>query len=220
MAKIPKKEAVKIITQCAQQYQEHLENKTILLFCQDKVIQYNYCLELHFYDRNFLHLTGVKLREHFYNNSQSDSPAVFFYKKCLNHKLGLGDFDYAEDGTTILKLEVLPRLISPNLSAKMVGNSLSDRPKLFTEKLAGGTTGCLGFVVDSSLNVFVPNTSLNEDIRKCVKSSDRVLAVFRKNKDEEKYSEITYLAKKINWSQIKFPREYKYLGELIQNNKK
>lgn len=47
------------------------------------------------------------------------------------------DFELSSDGTTQLKLQVLPSLIKSNLSANMIGNPDENRPKLYTEKLIG-----------------------------------------------------------------------------------
>ncbi len=79
---------------------------------------------------NFLHLTGLKVKKHKYNadgientNDSDDTiSAKEFYEKCLAHRLSASDFEFARDGTTPLKLDVLPRLISKNLSATMIGD--------------------------------------------------------------------------------------------------
>lgn len=217
--KYSKTEAINIVKNCAKQYQEHLEGRTILLLYQNKKTQTINSVEFSFYDRNFLHLTGFKLNKQYFSSPSNDSLAILFYKKCLNGKLSPEDFNFAPDGTTQLKLAVLPKLLTPNLSARMVGNAISNRPKLYTEKLTGGEKGCMGFVMDKSINKYVPNTTLNEDIRECVEPVNRVIAVFRKNKDDTEYNEITYLAKKVNWLQLVFPFELEYLLELIHNNK-
>ena len=57
----------------------------------------------------------------------------------------------------------------------------------------------------------VPNTVLKGDIRNLVYVPDRIIVTYRKTPKEEKYSEIVYAAKKLDWSTIKLPGDYTYL---------
>lgn len=215
MEKYTKEEAIEIVVACAEKYSRELLGKSLLFLCQDKSKKIS-CIEFFFYDRNFLHLTGLKLKERVCkedNHVETQNAKDFFFN-CLSHKVSPNDFEFAADGTTPLKLKVLPYLISKNLSAKIVGNFYSLRPKLYTEKLAGGSKGCMGFRIDCVTKNYVPNTVLNEDIRDNVNDWARVIAVYRKEISEDKYNEITYLAKKIDWDSIIYPTEYEYLKEL------
>ena len=85
-------------------------------------------------------------------------PAVRFYEKCLDHRLTESDFELSDKGTTELKLDVLPLLISKNLSANMIGDFSSTHPKLYTEKVAGGKKAYIGFIFDTMSQKYVPNT--------------------------------------------------------------
>ena len=85
-------------------------------------------------------------------------PAVRFYEKCLGHRLTESDFELSDKGTTELKLDVLPLLISKNLSANMIGDFSSTHPKLYTEKVAGGKKAYIGFIFDTMSQKYVPNT--------------------------------------------------------------
>lgn len=58
---------------------------------------------------------------------------------------------------------------------------------------------------------YVPNTVLQEDIRKRVNRPDRITLTYRKRRREARYSEIVYSAKKIDWSRINLPKDYEYL---------
>ena len=206
MAKYTKEQAIKIITDCAENYKNELVNKTLLFVCIDK---HNHivCYEFYFYSWNFMHLTGIKPKQHL--------SAADFYNKCLSHKLSSNDFEFSDDGTTHLKLEVLPSVICKNLSANMIGTYNSSKPRLYTDKIAGGIKACMGFIVDSVQEKYVPNTLLNEDARDNVHSYVRVVAVFRKDICKENYEELTYRAKKIKWHEIQFPKELDYLLPLI-----
>ena len=125
------------------------------------------------------------------------------------------DFVFAEDGTTEMKLDVLPGLLTKNLTAKMIGDYQSDKPKLHTEKLAGGVTACMGFRKNTPNTRYIPDTVLKDDIKKHTSGQVRVIACYRKPRAESQYSEITYLAKNIEWENIVFPSGYEYLKELL-----
>ena len=126
MTKYNKQQAISIIIDCAAKYEENLNGYQLLFILKDKHKHIS-SLEVSFYPYNFLHLTGIKLID--------GTTATDFYKRCLNHKLSPEDFSFASDGTTQLKLEILPQLMLKNISAKMVGDFNGCNPKLYTEKL-------------------------------------------------------------------------------------
>ena len=164
---------------------------------------------MQFSTTGFLHLTGVKF-------PGKKIPARAFFDKCINRRLSLAEFDLALDGTTELKLKILPLLFQKNLSASMIGDFSARTSLLVTEKLAGGIKGCMGFVRDEGTGYYVPNTVLNLDIRKYIKNQQRVLVTLRKRKITRTYSEIAYVAKKIEWDQFEFPEKYMYLKQILQ----
>ena len=57
----------------------------------------------------------------------------------------------------------------------------------------------------------MPNTVLEGDIRDRVQQADRIILTYRKMRKDAAYSEIVYSAKKIDWTQIELPEEYRYL---------
>ena len=216
--KYSKKEAIKIVSECAKKYQEYLEEKVLLIVYQNTNTKDVGCIELHFHARNFLHLTGFKLREKFLTENEADSRAKNFYKKCLDHKLSTEDFDFSTDGTTHLKLMILPSLLCPNLNAKMIGKFSNGKPKLFTDRLAGNTKGAIGFIKDKTTHTFLPNTVVSEDVRNLIDPVDRVIAIFIKNEGDIKFLKPTYIAKKVDWDDIKIDEKYVYLLELCEAN--
>lgn len=207
--KLTKSEAIKTIVSCAEKYKAELEDRSLLFLCLGKQ-KHLVAHEFFFNSYNFMHLTGVKD-----SASQAKVPANLFYEKCLSHKLSPDDFEFAEDGTTILKLEVLPKLMDKRLSASMVGDYDSNRPRLYTDKIAGGVKACMGFIMDGSSGQYVPNTVLQEDIRNYVGSYARVIGVFRKQNQEEGYSEVTYKASSVEWDRIYVPPRYECLFNLL-----
>ena len=165
MGQYTKEQAIKIVVTCAEAYKENLANKNLLFICQDKHKRTS-AIEFSFDASNFLHLTGLKIKKKKHGSEESDDAisAKEFYEKCIAHRLSVSDFEFAKDGTTPLKLDVLPKLISKNLSATMIGDYNSQNPKLVTDKLAGSTAACMGFVPTGPANRYVPNTILKVDI--------------------------------------------------------
>lgn len=100
-----------------------------------------------------------------------------------------------------------------SISAKMIGTYKGGRIRLMTNKLAGGITGSMGFINNGGR--YYPNTVLKGDIRDNIDRPRRVLAIFRKRIDAEKYEECTYLAKKVNLSTLNIPEPFSYLAGCI-----
>ena len=71
--------------------------------------------------------------------------------------------------------------------------------------------GCMGFLKTGKKGRLVPNTLLEEDIRKLTRDALRIIVTYSKAMIKETYSEIVYVAKKVEWEKIQFPDEYKYL---------
>ena len=89
----------------------------------------------------------------------------------------------------------------------MIGDYNSCNPKLVTDKLAGGTAACMGFVPTGTKPRYVPNTILKVDIRNYIRNQAHVIAVYRKPASEPQYTEATYFAKKVDWDAIQYPEE-------------
>lgn len=213
-----KKDAASIVIKGAIQYKEELLNKTLLFICTDKHKKVQ-TFEVTFRERNYMHLTGlVPINFIDHNNENHILSAKEFFNKCITKTLKTNQFDFNKDGTTHLKLCVLPIMISKNLSATMIGDYDTYTPKLKTDKMIGKMNGIMGFMKDKVENKFLPNTLLNADIRDLSKKPLRIIATFRKNENEIQYKEITYKAKKVEWDKITFPEEIVYLKPLINTN--
>lgn len=208
MGKYTKEEAISVVVKCAAKYQEELEGKTLLFVCVDKHDRC-LCFEFSFHGNNYMHLTGLKPCK----NTDGDDRlfAEDFYQKCLDHKLSPSDFAFSSDGTTHLKLDVLPNIICKNLHATMIGNYNSSKPRLYTERLVGNTRACMGFAYVKKTSEYVPNTVVKEDMRNLTSGYVRVIAVFRKSTGTEQYGELTYIAKKVVWDKVKLPEAFSYL---------
>lgn len=190
-----KKEALKIILECAKLYNKNLVNKNVMFICRNKQQQL-FVFEVLFLPRNFLHLTGIKIM-----NKEIDS-SIKFYRACLSNKLDVSDFKYSEDGTTIMKLRVLTQVMNLHKVSKMFGEYNNIKSYLFTEKITGNVTACVGFIGDNGF--YVPNTALKEDIRNMVvpESRSTIIYTFIKTKDNKLYSTITYVSDNYNLEKL------------------
>jgi hypothetical protein len=198
-----KEEALKILLQSAECYEKNLRGKNLLFIFENKDKDSEW-YEAVFEGSNFLHLTGVVV-------DKSIISARMFYEQCLAKRLSTADFELSLDGTTELKLDVLPQLVSKNLSARMIGEFSSNRVKLYTERLAGNVYGCMGFVKDVYGRKNVPNTVLKQDIRDVTARANRILLTYRKEKEAAQYTEIVYSTKKYDWNKLQLPEEFMYL---------
>lgn len=199
MGDLSKAQAIRIVTDCAKDYKENLVNRKYMFVVTDKHKKVSY-FEVSFDASNFLHLTGCKVDE------KKLSP-LKFYERCLDRKLSENDFEFSPDGTTSMKLAVLPMMMHKSLSANTIGSYNHRQPTLYTERLAGGIKGCMGFVKDKASGRYIPNTVLKADIRDYISETFRIIATYRKYKTDENYSEIVYIAKKVDWNTIKYPKE-------------
>jgi hypothetical protein len=202
-----KSEALKLIIESAEYYKLNYENRKLLLVCSNNSLKKITVMECAFDRTNFMHLTGVKFREGY------RMPPDVFFDSVIGRHLSFEAFELASDGTTEMKLRVLPSILkSKSLSANMSGDYNLRKPVLVTEKLAGGVRGCVGFIYDDSLKCYIPNTVLNEDIRLNIKNQQRVILAYRKNIPNERYEERVYSAKKIDWGKVELPQGYEYLS--------
>lgn len=179
-----KSEAIGIIYRAAQVYNEQLCNKRLLIIY--KAPNDPKFIEAVAAPSNFLHLTGVKS-----NNISAED----FYNAACGNRLRENDFDF-KNNTTEQKLNVLIQTLRISTNAKIIGDFNNGRLNLQTDKLAGSVYSCMGFI--KSGDYYIPNTILEDDIRKNINGSQKVLAIISKHISEPKYNEIKYVAKKID----------------------
>lgn len=191
---------LRTIVACAGHYEQNLNGNHLLFVFARKGQPYQ-SFVAGFSARNFLHLTGVSLTQYM--------PKEDFYSLCINKRLTSSIFDVPSNGITEVKLRALPALMNIHQTARMVGDfDGSAAKKLYSEKLAGTQTGCLGFV-EGSTQIFYPNTALLRDIRDVShQPMSCVLAIYRKKISEDLFCEQTYLAKGISVDAISHPAVY------------
>lgn len=191
-----KDNALKIIVTCAKIYKENLLNKNVL-FVYGSLANINY-IETLFLQRHFLHLTGVHVQSKRLSSTE-------FFSMSINNRLRTSDFELPKDGTADLKLAILPALMIIHKTAKMIGEYDNSKTLLFTAKIIGNVTACIGFVPENRF--YVPNTALKEDIRNVTSLPQlRILASYRKNVKDTNYHDLCYIAKGINSSDLPFSR--------------
>lgn len=201
-----KKEALRIIYQCAELYQKNLCDQMLLIISATSSMNKTFATEILFERTNFMHLTGVKFEDGKY------IPPDTFYTLCLSRRLSMDAFELAADGTTEQKLLVLPEIVGrTNLAANMIGDYYDRKPSLITDKLAGNIRGCIGVVYDVKRKNYAPNTVLNLDMRLSIQNKQRIIATYRKHKKAKAYTELVYKAKKVDWSKITYPMPYQYI---------
>lgn len=192
-----KKQAIAIITKCAKQYQQYLEGYQVVFVYRDENNRSDHTA-VRFHSHNFLHFTGVSPRQGINANG--------FYRASLNNRLSEHDFSFKNNHTTELKLKVLDIIMNIDTKARMIGNYIGPHLELYTEKVTGTTTACLGLI--QSKDCYIPNSVLSEDIRSIVpKPPGKIYTIFKKPINATKYTQLTYKSKNITITQKCLPKE-------------
>lgn len=208
--KFTKEEARKRVLNCAKQYQQNLLNKKLLIIYrerQDHTIRY---IEVVFYERNYQHLTELELIDR--NGNALSNQSLNFYRKCMENKLGLEEFQFKKDGTTHLKLAALPALMDITKITKITGDYNNVRPYLFVDKVMGGVNFCLGLSREN--NIYILSSALLEDIKKVTAAPSQVLAILEKPIRTDIYSTVKHVSKGLNLNNITLPEEIKRMINL------
>ncbi len=192
-----KKQAIAIITKCAKQYQQYLEGCQVVFIYRDEYNHANHTA-VRFHSHNFLHFTGVSLRQGMNANG--------FYRAALNNRLSENDFSFKNNHTTELKLNVLDIIMNIDTKARMIGNYTGPHLELYTEKVTGTTTACLGLI--QGKDCYIPNSVLSEDIRSIVpKPPGKIFAIFKKPINSSLYTQNTYKSKNITITRKCLPKD-------------
>ena len=192
-----KKEAISIITKCATLYKANLCDKQLAFVFRDGNNKTKY-VEVSFRSNNFMHFTGIE--------TKNDTKANAFYREAVNQRLTESNILFKDNHTTELKLQILSSIVNIAYTARMIGDYIGPRLELYTEKVTGTTSACLGLVkIDDN---YVPNTVLKEDIRNITpKPSGKIFAIFRKPIHSKIYTELTYQSKDIYITKRCLPKE-------------
>lgn len=215
-----KRRAIQIMANAAELYKENLEDQKILflygipseirkqLHTEGKRMLLIKKYEVAFHRYNFLHLTGAKI------NGSEISSSIHFYEKCLGHRLMETDFRFAEDGSTVQKLDILENMMRLKQNVTMIGDFTDRGLRLFAEKTAGNVCGCIGFVRDRNTQLNVPNTLLKKDIRDVTATPvQKIYAVLSKEYMEDKYSVLEKLDKEMDIKECLFSEDIERILE-------
>ncbi len=182
-------QAVSQIVSAARIYDKELLNRDLLVVFGDK--DKPDLLRFTFTKQNFLHLTGaVPLLK-------GQNVNKLFFDKAIDGNLSNKDFTFKKDGTTEIKLDILNQAMNIAHTANQVGDYNNNRPKLIANSIAGTHRWCLAFVQIGN-EYHRPCSLLNDSVRDNVDKSKKILAILRKKRNENKYSEITYTGKDID----------------------
>ena len=183
MAKYDKKTALQVIVKAAKEYNVKLNNKHFMVIYQEN--GKTKTVTVGFRDMNFLHMTGVKTK----------LSAQQFYSACLDGKLSEKDFEIDNKGKVQQKLSVLPYLSELLYNNCMIGNFINSGICIRADYFVGNTKAVLsvGFMIGKTVDF--PVTLYSEDVRKLSQPTNRVLAIFVKDYQQQRYNECTYLSK-------------------------
>lgn len=186
--------AIEIVTESSKLFKENLEGRNVL-FVGKNSTGYTH-IETKFSKDSFLHLTGLQI-------DKSRLSAKNFYKKCLNNRLRECDFSFNRNGTTILKLSILKQMMKIHKISNTISNYNGSKPKLYTEKLAGNNSMCMGF--RSIGKELKPDTLLSEDIDNISDEKFKVIMTLVKYDSDKHYIDYSYLADDVKLDEIKLP---------------
>lgn len=204
----PTKWDLRIVYDAAKIYERELLDRSLLIIYLDRSFGV-YSYTVHFKEKNFMHLTG--LRHRYIRNF---SPARFFHL-ALSKRLSSKEYQLVDDDTTRLKLDILGSVFNDIMHANMIGTYNNYGPLLFTDQVVGTVHSAVGFVHDNRDGFNYPNTLLNVDVRQRLRNHYQIGAILRKKSSENAYSEITYLVKGIHWESLQFPDEINCFKNLV-----
>ncbi|MBQ8804801.1 MAG: hypothetical protein IJZ53_14355 [Tyzzerella sp.] len=118
-----------------------------------------------------------------------------FYSACLEGKLSESDFEIDNKGKVQQKLIVLPVLSELLYNNCMIGNFINSGICIKADYFVGNTKAVLSVGFRTGKSVDFPVSLYNEDVRKLSKPTNKVLAIFVKNYQQQNYTECTYLSK-------------------------
>lgn len=173
------KKYIPIIFTAAEEYAAYLLGTQLLFIGRNIKTGYYSYFEARFLEKHFMHLTGIRPR--------SGTNAERFFELCASHKLKTSDIKALPTGQSALKADVIIPLMKLPFTAKMFGDYNSFGNRLYTEKVSGTTTGCMGFVFDNDDKVLVANTILKEDIRNVTGDLNQIVAIYQKEIKDELY---------------------------------
>lgn len=183
MKKYNSEQILSIVISAAAAYSEKLLNKHFLIIFQDRNSNNSYRYkEIGFRDYNFLHLTGLK----------TSMSASAFFSAATSDRLSVKQFTTDNKGKCIQKLNALPYLSELLYNHCLIGDFINSGISIRADYFTGDTKAVLSLGFRNGDTVDNPVSLYNEDIRKLTAPTNRVVAIYSKPFDAEKYETITY----------------------------
>lgn len=186
--KYTKEQALKIVTDCAREYDKVLKNHRFLLaYKEGNTLKYTIVL---FRTHNYLHLTGLKAYDR----------AKEFYNKCITGRLSVRDFEFDSTGNAHLKLSVLYMVPTMFYNHNLIGDFLRIGQYVEADYFIGMPSKdvSLGFR-SQPLNYDYPVTLYKQDIKQLTTATHKIIGIWRL---DYKHSVVTYLAKDQNEEEL------------------
>ena len=157
---------------CSKLYNDNLKHKEILFLFQDKDSrEFNY-VEVKFKPENFQHLTGILVKDKTKCGGAND-----FLNLMSSNRLNEEDCFYKADGTTKLKLMILPSIMNIGKTARMIGDYDSSRINIVADKVCGGQAMTLAILKDNTGD-YVPCSVLRDDVRRMTNKPNSIRAAY------------------------------------------
>lgn len=185
--------ALPVILQAAKDYDAKLKDMHFLIVYRKKAVIESYCVG--FRDMHFMHLTGVRTK----------MSASMFYSACLAGRLSERDINIDTKGKAQQKLAVLPYLAELLYHNCMVGDFIGSGVSIKADYFVGDTKAVISVGFRKSGMADIPVTLYCENIKALSAPTCKVLAIFRKTYDSDRFNECTYLSKGYEIS--RFPEE-------------
>ena len=206
--RITKADAIRIVVKCAKEYRDSLEPYSYLFIYRDITTKQIEWFEVRFYDRNYMHLTGLISK-----NTAESQNAISFYQDCLDERIKEENIEFKADGSTTEKLLILPNLVKMLCSAQMTVVYNNGRPWLRCDRLTGSVNFCLA--IKQVSGYYIPVSCINGDIRDMGEKPSRILAIFSKPRsDSGKYKRIRRVTSGINLTELEIPDQLHNMVDL------
>lgn len=194
--KYGKTNALKVISSSAKIFDLKLKDKELLFISKQgkKIVYY----EMHFSRSNFKHFTGV----------ESNLSANRFYKLAIDERLSEKDFEFKDSFWAEKKMKVLETAVNLPYTARMIGDFNYAGIKIQADIGSGNNSFTMGFRKDEK-DKFYPVSVLQEDIRRSTKVTNPIIAILSRNIGEDRYNNLTYSSKNVNFDKLHIPKELK-----------
>lgn len=204
--KYDKNKAINIIVNAAENYKKFLQDKVFLIVYLEKGITKT--AQVEFRDNQFLHLTGVR----------TDIKAGRFFEMCINHKLSTADFEFDKVGKTQQKLMVLPFLHELLYHNCMIGNFIDSGICIKADYFVENTKAVLSVGFRYGRKADFPVSLYKEDVRKLSQPTNKVLAIFVREYNQQTYTECTYLSKGQEINKLSISEDTKTLIQMEKDD--